>query len=99
MSFSHKRGPTKEKTRRRTLCAARFYKGGKTMITLQEIQKNIAEAIRTSGMTQSALAKKMGVSQQTVSHYVKGDKLPAPDTLANLCRISDADANDILGLR
>lgn len=41
----------------------------------------------------------MGVSQQTVSHYVKGDKLPAPDTLANLCRISDADANDILGLR
>lgn len=69
------------------------------MITLQEIQKNIAEAIRTSGMTQSALAKKLGVSQQTVSHYVKGDKLPAPDTLANLCRILDADANDILGLR
>ena len=69
------------------------------MITLQEIQKNIAEAIRTSGMTQSVLAKKLGVSQQTVSHYVKGDKLPAPDTLANLCRILDADANDILGLR
>ena len=69
------------------------------MITLQEIQKNIAEAIRTSGMTQSVLAKKLGVSRQTVSHYVKGDKLPAPDTLANLCRIPDADANDILGLR
>ena len=69
------------------------------MITLQEVQQNIAEAIRTSGMTQSALAKKMGVSQQTVSHYVKGDKLPAPDTLANLCRIPDADANDVLGLR
>ena len=69
------------------------------MITLQEIQKNIAGAIRTSGMTQSALAKKMGVSQQAVSHYVKGDKLPAPDTLANLCRIPDADANDVLGLR
>lgn len=69
------------------------------MITLQEIQKNIAEAIRTSGMTQSALAKKLGVSQQTVSHYVKGDKLPALDTLANLCRIPDADANDVLGLR
>lgn len=69
------------------------------MITLQEIQKNIAGAIRTSGMTQSVLAKKLGVSRQTVSHYVKGDKLPAPDTLANLCRISDADANDILGLR
>ena len=99
MSFSHKRGPTKEKTRRRTLCAAPFYKRGEKIITLQEIQKNIAGAIRTSGMTQSVLAKKLGVSRQTVSHYVKGDKLPAPDTLANLCRISDADANDILGLR
>ncbi len=69
---------------------------GENMITLQEIQAKIAEAIRMSGMTQSALAEKLGVSQQTVSHYVKGDKLPALDTLANLCRILDADANEIL---
>lgn len=69
------------------------------MITLQEIQSKIAEAIRTSGMTQSALADKLGVSQQTVSHYVKGDKLPALDTLANLCRVLDTDANEILCLR
>ena len=99
MSFSHKRGPTKEKTRRRTLCAGPFYKGGKTTVTLQENQKKNVGRIRSKGMTQSVLAKKLGVSRQTVSHYVKGDKLPAPDTLANLCRISDADANDILGLR
>lgn len=69
---------------------------GENMITLQEIQAKIAEAIRMSGMTQAALAEKLGVSQQTVSHYVKGDKLPALDTLANLCRILDADANEIL---
>ena len=72
---------------------------GENMITLQEIQAKIAEAIRMSGMTQSALAEKLGVSQQTVSHYVKGDKLPALDTLANLCRILDADANEILCIR
>ena len=69
------------------------------MITLQQIQQKIAEAIATSGMTQSALAAALGVSQQTVSHYVKGDKLPALDTLANLCRVLDADANDILCIR
>ena len=69
---------------------------GENMITLQEIQAKIAEAIRMSGMAQAALAEKLGVSQQTVSHYVKGDKLPALDTLANLCRILDADANEIL---
>ncbi len=69
------------------------------MITLQQIQQKIAEAIAASGMTQSALAAALGVSQQTVSHYVKGDKLPALDTLANLCRVLDADANDILCIR
>ena len=69
------------------------------MITLQQIQQKIAEAIAASGMTQSALAAALGVSQQTVSHYVKGDKLPALDTLANLCRVLDADANDLLCVR
>ena len=69
------------------------------MITLQQIQQKIAEAIAASGMTQSALAAALGVSQQTVSHYVKGDKLPALDTLANLCRVLDEDANDILCIR
>ena len=47
------------------------------MITLREIQKKIVEAIAASGMTQSALAAALGVSQQTVSHYVKGDKMHA----------------------
>ncbi len=69
------------------------------MITLREIQKKIAEAIAASGMTQSALAAALGVSQQTVSHYVKGDKMPALDTLANLCRVLDADANEILCIK
>ena len=53
----------------------------------------------TAGVFSAALAAALGVSQQTVSHYVKGDKLPALDTLANLCRVLDADANDILCIR
>lgn len=69
------------------------------MITLREIQKKIVEAIAASGMTQSALAAALGISQQTVSHYVKGDKMPALDTLANLCRVLDADANEILCIK
>lgn len=66
------------------------------MITLTQIQLKLTEAIKHCGMTQTALAKKLGVSQQTISHYVKGDKMPALDTLANLCVILDLDANDIL---
>ena len=66
------------------------------MITLTQIQAKLAEAIKQSGMSQTALAKKLGVKQPTISHYIKGDKMPALDTFANLCAILDVDANDIL---
>ena len=66
------------------------------MITLLQIQQQIAEAIKQSGMTQTEIGKKLGVSQQSISHYVKGDKLPALDTLANLCVLLDVDPSDIL---
>lgn len=66
------------------------------MITIQQIQQNIAEAIKQSGLTQTELGKRLGVSQQTISHYVKGDKLPALDTFANLCVALDVDPTEIL---
>lgn len=69
------------------------------MITLSDIQIKLAEAIKQSGLTQKAIAEQLNVSQQTVSHYVKGDKMPALDTLANLCVYLDLDANDILCIK
>jgi len=69
------------------------------MITLQHIQKNLISAIKQCGMTQTELGKKLGVSQQTISHYLKGDKLPALDTFANLCAIIDVNPSDILSER
>ncbi len=69
------------------------------MITLQQIQARLAESIKQSGMTQTAIAKNLGVSQQTISHYVKGNKLPALDTLANLCKLLDVEPAYILCLK
>lgn len=66
------------------------------MITLEKIQVKLREAILQSSITQTELAIQLGVSQPTVSHYVKGDKFPALDTFANLCKILDVDTNDIL---
>lgn len=66
------------------------------MITLVQIQKRLAEAINQSGMSQSAIAKELGICHQAVSAYVVGTKMPALDTLANLCKILDIDANYIL---
>ncbi|MDE6868765.1 MAG: helix-turn-helix domain-containing protein [Clostridia bacterium] len=66
------------------------------MISDAQIQQRIIEAIKQSGMTQTALANALNVSQQTISHYIKGNKMPAVDTLANLCKILDVDTNYIL---
>ncbi len=69
------------------------------MILETQIKEKIGEAIKYSGMTQTQIAKKIGVSQQMISSYLKGDKLPALDTLANLCQALDLDANEILCLK
>lgn len=66
------------------------------MITLDQIRLRLAETIKQSGLSQTTIAKKLNVSQQTISHYIKGDKLPALDTLANLCKLLDVDTNYIL---
>lgn len=66
------------------------------MITINDIQNKLAEAIKQSGLSQTFIGAKIGVSQQTISHYIKGDKMPALDTLANLCDLLNLDANDIL---
>lgn len=66
------------------------------MITTSQIQKKLAEAIKLSGKTQAEIGRQLGISQQTVSNYIKGDKLPALDTLANLCVLLDVDPAEIL---
>lgn len=69
------------------------------MITLEKIRKRVAEAIKQSGLTQTELARRLGIGQQTISHYVKGDKMPALDTFANLCAVLDIDPAYILCIK
>ncbi|MDE6294384.1 MAG: helix-turn-helix domain-containing protein [Clostridiales bacterium] len=66
------------------------------MITSEQIHARLAEAIRQSGMTQTAIAKALNITQSAVAHYIKGDIFPALDTLANLCKLLDVDTNYIL---
>lgn len=68
----------------------------KIMITLSNIQERIIEAIKQSGLTQSELAKKLGIKQQQISCYVLGKKMPALDTFANLCKVLELDPAYIL---
>lgn len=68
------------------------------MVTLEMIRAKLVEAIRQSGKSQTALAKLIGVGQQTVSEYLHGKSMPALDTFANLCGVLDVDPSEILCL-
>ncbi len=66
------------------------------MITLKQIHIKLVEVIKQCGIKQTEIAKQLKVSPSTISHYLKGDKMPALDTLANLCKFLDVDTNYIL---
>lgn len=66
------------------------------MVTLEQIRERLIETIKQSGYTQTKLAEKLKVSPSTISHYLRGDKMPALDTLANLCLILDVSPSYIL---
>lgn len=69
------------------------------MITIDEIQQRLREAIQFSGLTQKEIAEKLGINASTVSKYMKQNKYPSLDTFANLCKILDVSSDEILGLK
>lgn len=69
------------------------------MITIETIQLRLREAISNSGMTQKEIAKAINVSTGTISKYMRIDKYPSIDTFANLCKVLDVSADEILGLK
>lgn len=66
------------------------------MITLDQIRERMVKAIKHSGRTQTEIATAIKVSQSSIAHYIKGDIMPSVETLANLCKLLDLDANYIL---
>lgn len=71
----------------------------KNMITITEIQKRLIEEIKLSKLSQSFIAKSLGVRSQSISNIIVGKSLPPLDIFANLCALLDVEASEILGLK
>lgn len=65
---------------------------------LKDIQRRLRESIAESGIPQKEIAKKIGVSPQTVSKYMRLDIFPALDTFAKLCSLLDVKSDYVLGI-
>ncbi|MDE6758622.1 MAG: helix-turn-helix transcriptional regulator [Clostridia bacterium] len=53
------------------------------MITFKQIQDKLVEAVTNSSLTQKELAKKLGIKQSTLEHYLYGNTKPSLDNFAN----------------
>ena len=51
---------------------------------------------KTIGLTQSELAKQLGISRQAYQHYEIGDREPTLETLKRLCVIFDCTSDELL---
>lgn len=66
------------------------------MISLENISHRLQEALKTCGLSQSEIARSIGVKPQTVFNYINGKILPSLDTFANICKLLDLDPAEIL---
>ena len=69
------------------------------MITFEQIHKKLCEAIETSSISKSEIARRLGISPSNISKYLHANLFPDIDTFANLCVILDVSADEILGIK
>lgn len=63
---------------------------------LSDMGKRIAGRRKSLGLSQEALAEKIGVSTQMISNPELGKKVPRPESLAKLCKVLDISTDVIL---
>lgn len=53
---------------------------------METINDRIAWCVKDSGLTKTAFAEKINVSQSFISRLVSGEKIPSDRTIADICR-------------
>ena len=66
------------------------------MITYSQIQIKLARAIEQSKYSKAEISKEIGIKETSLDKYLYGNTKPPVYIFANLCKILNLDANDIL---
>ena len=61
------------------------------------IKKNIGYYLTLRGISQKEFAEKLGVSQSSVTFWVKGKNSPDIETVARICEILGISISDLFG--
>lgn len=65
----------------------------------KELLKRLNDAIKYSGIIPERLAEMIGVDPSTISGYKHYKTMPNLTTFKKICKVIDADANEILDLK
>ena len=65
---------------------------------MNKFSERIKQVIKENGISQLALAKKIGMSQSVVNNYCTGKREPTLDVLILICKALNESADYLLGL-
>ena len=65
---------------------------------MKNFGNRLKQALKQNNMSQSELAKKIGMSQSVVNNYCTGKREPTLDVLVLICEALDESADYLLGL-
>lgn len=56
----------------------------------------IKELLKSKKITQKELAQRVNITESALSHYIKGDRIPSGDVLANIACALNTTANYLM---
>lgn len=62
----------------------------------KELKSRLRTLIKTSELSQSEIARRIGVTRGSVGHWLKGGDI-SRDNLLKLCRVLKVDMNEVTG--
>lgn len=63
------------------------------------ISQNMKKARTEAGLSQIALANKLGVSQKDISRWENGERVPTIQSLKKFCEVLKISADEILDIK
>lgn len=63
---------------------------------IKEFSYNLKDAMKEYEITQEELAEYSGLSQSTISGYLKGKYMPSLKAICNLCCVFECEMSDLV---
>lgn len=65
---------------------------------IEEFSTRLDKALKLSGLNQREFARKVKITEATVSRYINGSREPNIEIMRNICKVLDVTADWLLGL-